>query len=54
MFEIFPARERNSVRRAVSARCEAVADRGFRWLGRTLRETGILVSVGDGKFKWQA
>jgi hypothetical protein len=38
MFDIFPARDRKSVRRAVDARCEAVADRGFRWLGRTLRD----------------
>lgn len=38
MFEIFPARERKSMRRAVSVRCEAVADRGFRWLGSALRD----------------
>ena len=38
MFEIFPARERKTMRRAVSVRCEAVADRGFRWLGARLRD----------------
>ena len=38
MFEIFPARERKTMRRAVAVRCEAVADRGFRWLGSALRD----------------
>lgn len=38
MFDIVPARDRKVVRRAVTTRCEAVADRGFRLLGRTLRD----------------
>lgn len=56
MFEIFPARERKTMRRAVAVRCEAVADRGFRWLGSALRdlspegaflETDAEVEVGE-------
>lgn len=56
MFEIRSARDRKVVRRAVSARCEAVADRGFRLLGRTLRdlspegaflETDAVVELGE-------
>src|SRR5687768_15070244 len=38
MFEIRSASDRNVVRRAVSTRCEAVADRGFRLVGRALRD----------------
>ena len=38
MFEIHPVRDRKAVRRSVVSRCEAVADRGFRLVGRTLRD----------------
>lgn len=38
MSEFVPARDRKAARRVVSARCEAVAERGFRWIGGTLRD----------------
>lgn len=38
MFDILPIRDREVVRRFVGVRCEAVTDRDFRLVGRTLRD----------------
>jgi hypothetical protein len=56
LFDIHPARDRKVLRRSVVARCEAVLDRDFRLLGRTLRdlspdgafvETDLEVALGE-------
>lgn len=38
MFDILPIRDREVIRRYVGVRCEAVADDGFRLIGRTIRD----------------
>lgn len=59
MFDVFLACERKVLRRAVCVACEAVAERGFRLLGGTLRdvspegaflETDVEVDVGEEVF----
>jgi hypothetical protein len=55
-FDVHPARDRKVLRRSIVTKCQAVADRGFRFLGDTLRdvspdgaflETEVDVAVGD-------
>ena len=38
MFDILPARQRGVIRRAIVTRCEAVAESGFRMIGRSLQD----------------
>lgn len=45
MFDILPIHDRKNVRRFVGVRCEAVADRDFRLIGRLMRDLST-----DGAF----
>jgi hypothetical protein len=59
MFEIQPARDRKTLRRAVLTRCEAVADDSFQPIGQRLHdlspdgaflETDVKLDVGAGVY----